>query len=489
MNEQELRLLIVDNAEDARTVREMLESAVGPRFQVQVAENLVSALNALARQSLDIVLVELTLADAQGLATFETIQRHAHGLPIVIHTGMANESQALTAVEHGAQDYLIKGKPSCQAFMRVLQYSVARHRCAVDTVQSELIEAKVIGFLAVKGGVGATTLATHFSVELARQTRARVLLMDLDMSGRSAALLLKADAPYTVADAATNLHRLDADFWGRIVCKTSCDGLELLQAPGAVGSFDQISGERVRHVLRFARTMYPHIVVDLGRAGPTSLRLLEELSEIYVVTTGGMVEMYETSRVLKRLSSLGFTGNQVRMIVNRVSGPSFVTRSAIEKALGHTACWTLSDYSSEIEAAYGSGDFIANAASLRRQCELLVARSLGTSKDAALTQPPFWSSALESLQHLFSSASHSGRASAPSVVRRKQPQAVTVEPLTPVAPSDVPPPSLGSLQRLSSSVSHEGPESAPSADSLRQPLNTAAEPETPAASLDKHSVG
>jgi pilus assembly protein CpaE len=410
----ELSLLIVDNAEDARNVREMLDSANGPRFSIQVAENLVTALNALAGQHFDVVLVELALVDSQGLATFETIQRHANGLPIVIYTGTANEMQALTAVERGAQDYLIKGKPSSQAFMRVLQYSVARHRRVAEFVKAEIIEAKVIGFLAVKGGVGATTIATHFSIELARQTRSRVLLMDLDMSGRSAALLLKADAPYSVADAATNLHRLDADFWSRIVCKTAY-GIELLQAPGAVGSFDQISGERVRHVLRFTRSLYPYIVVDLGRACPISLRLLEELSEIYVVTTGGMVEMYETSRVLKRLTSLGFTENQVRMIINRVSGPNFVTRSAIEKALGHTACWTLSDYSGELDSAYSSGNFIEESSSLRRQCDLLVARSLGTPKDGAVTQPPFWSSALESLQRLFSSVSHHGPASAPSV--------------------------------------------------------------------------
>ena len=58
MSDSELRLLIVDNAEEARNVREMLESAVGPRFHIQIAENLVSALNALAHQSIDVVLVE-----------------------------------------------------------------------------------------------------------------------------------------------------------------------------------------------------------------------------------------------------------------------------------------------------------------------------------------------------------------------------------------------------------------------------------------------
>src|SRR3974390_1258923 len=122
MPDTELKLLIVDTAEDARTVRERIESAAGPRFSVHAAETLVLALNALARHSFDVVLVGLALAGSQGLATFETIQRHAHGLPIVIHTGTANEAQALNAVERGAQDYLIKGKPSAQALVRVLQY-------------------------------------------------------------------------------------------------------------------------------------------------------------------------------------------------------------------------------------------------------------------------------------------------------------------------------------------------------------------------------
>ena len=419
MSDSELRLLIVDNAEEARNVREMLESAVGPRFHIQIAENLVSALNALAHQSIDVVLVELALVDAQGLATFETIQRHAHGLPIVIYTASPNESQDIAAVERGAQDYLVKGRTSGQALARVLQHSVARHRRAADTVKGENVEARVIGFLAVKGGVGATTLATHFSVELARQTHARVLLMDLDMSGRSAACLLKADARYSVADAATNLHRLDADFWNRIVFVTGF-GFDLLQAPGAVGSFDQLSGERVRHVLRFARTLYRYIVVDLGRAGPTSLRLLEELSEVYVVTTSGMLEVYETSRVLNKLQSLKLTENQLRLIINRVSGPSFVTKPAIEKALGHTACWTLADYSSELEDAYSSGNFIDKARSLRRQCEQLVARSLGTSKDEPVTQPSFWSSSLDSLRRVFSPVSSDGRNGARSVGNREK---------------------------------------------------------------------
>ena len=86
----------------------------------------MAGLDALAHGEFDVALVDLTLPDSQGLATFETIQRHADRLPIVVFTGVTNEMLALTAVARGAQDYLVKGRMTPQALARVLRYSMAR---------------------------------------------------------------------------------------------------------------------------------------------------------------------------------------------------------------------------------------------------------------------------------------------------------------------------------------------------------------------------
>ena len=417
MSENELRVLIVDYAEDARIVREMLESVAGPKFSAELAENLVAALSALTRSSFDVMLVELALTDSQGLSTFETLQRHARGLPIVIHTGTANEVQALNAVERGAQDYLIKGRPTPQALLRVLQYAVARHNRAGDFKHGEPTEARALGFLAAKGGVGATTLAAHFAVELARQTSSKVLLLDLDRSGRSAACLFKTDSRYSVSDAATNLHRLDPAFWARIVVPTS-HRVDLLQSPGAVGATEELSGERVRHVLRFAKTLYGYIVVDLGPASPVSLRLLEEIPEIYLVATGGMLEMYETSRALRRVTGLGFRESQVHLLINRVTGPSFVTRGAIEKALGHSSSWTISDCTRELEDIYSAGNFIDPSGSLRRQCESLVARQCGHPDKATERHPGVVAALAENFKRILSGPRSVPSEEAPSATSR-----------------------------------------------------------------------
>ncbi len=372
-----LRVLVVDNAEDGRKIREMLEGAEGAPFTVYSAETLVSALDAMARHTFDIAVVEIFLADSKGLPTFETIRRHAPGLPVVIYTGIDNEALAPAAVQRGAQDYLIKGKVTSQSLARVLHYAVMRQQGQDQPGAAGTAKARVIGILAAKGGVGATTFASHFSLELKRQTGGRVLLLDPDPTSASASFLMKIESKYTVADAASNLNRLDAAFWGSVVAKGP-GGLDVLQAPGAAGFSEPLAGDALRHVLRFARTRYDSIVVDLGRLNPVAMSLLEETSEIYLVTTNGLPEMYEAKRVAHELIERGFTSQRLRLVFNRVPESASLPQAEFAKVFGVPVFWTIFDCADELAEAYARGRFLDESLPLRKQIAQLVARSLGT---------------------------------------------------------------------------------------------------------------
>ena len=382
MPDKQLRVLLVDNASDAEVVRAMLQGAEGNAFVVQVAETLLAALDALARDSFDIAIVELSLADSHGLSTFETILRHAQNLPVVIHTGTANETLALAAVQRGAQDYLIKGKITGQALMRVLQYSVMRYQGMTQSATPITARARVIGVLAAKGGVGATTVACNLASELKLQSGGKVLILDLDGSATSASFLMKTESAYSIADAARNLSRLDSAFWSAVVCR-SANGPDLLQSPGIAGFADSVSAETVRHVLRFARTMYDSIVVDLGRLSACSLGLLEEMGEIWLITTKRLPEMFECSRVLRKLVEMGFGTSRTRLVFNRVPKLDTVSSADIERALGFPVFATLSDCSKEMDDAYADSRFLDKGLPLRRQIGQVTARLLGIEEKPA----------------------------------------------------------------------------------------------------------
>ena len=372
-------LLIEDNPGDARLVQEMLVDAEGT-FRVQTAASLVAALDALAHEKFDVALVDLSLPDSNGLETLLTVQRHAPGLPMVALTGLKSESMALAAVKQGAQDYLVKGTLTTESLVRALQYAMMRRQNSSGPADAQ--SATVVGFLGAKGGVGTTTIACHGALELQRQTKKKVLLIDLDTSSASASFLMDAHSEYTIADATMNLHRLDPSFWSNLVCSTS-HGVDLLQSPGVKRSYEPLNGERVRHVLRFARALYGYIVVDLGRLNGFTLNLTPEASELFVVTTPEVPSLYEAGYVLKKLIEPGITGGRTQLVLNRLwkGGPSSI--GDFEQALGHPVYATIGDCTSDVREAYGNGQFLDERLPLRKQTRQMIAKLLGVEEPKA----------------------------------------------------------------------------------------------------------
>jgi Flp pilus assembly CpaE family ATPase len=373
-------LLIEDNPGDARLVQEMLADAATNSFRVHTADCLVAALDELAHGKFDVALVDLSLPDSDGLETLLTVQRHAPGLPIVALTGLNSDAMALAAVERGAQDYLVKGTLATDSLVRALHYAMVRRHSASGPAEAQ--SAVVVGVLAAKGGVGATTIACQCALELQRQTKKKVLLVDLDTSSASASFLMGAHAEYTIADASMNLHRLDPSFWDNLVCSTS-HGVDLLLSPGTKTFHDPLNGERVRHVLRFARALYGYIVVDLGRLNAFSLNLTEEVTELFVVTTPEIPSLFESGHVLKKLAEPGITGGRIQLIINRLPKGAATTLSDFERALGCPVCAMLSECSAELQDAYGSGQFFDERLTLRKQTRQMVAKFLGVEDPKA----------------------------------------------------------------------------------------------------------
>jgi len=120
-------LLVEDNQLDARTMQRLLSADGDTRFDVQHVEDLKSALEALAVDSIDCVLLDLSLPDASGLhALDETLAASAH-VPVVVLTGLDDPATAIEAVDRGANDYLPKGDVNGDLVARSVRYAVARH--------------------------------------------------------------------------------------------------------------------------------------------------------------------------------------------------------------------------------------------------------------------------------------------------------------------------------------------------------------------------
>src|SRR5579864_4266651 len=77
-------LLIEDNPGDARLIELMLADAGGDFFQLERAERLAVGLRRLERDGIGVVLLDLSLPDSRGLATFSQMHAHAPNIPIIV---------------------------------------------------------------------------------------------------------------------------------------------------------------------------------------------------------------------------------------------------------------------------------------------------------------------------------------------------------------------------------------------------------------------
>lgn len=119
-------LLVEDNPGDARLLREMFSDNSSHNAELIHVETINEAEKQLSRRPFDIILLDLGLPDAQGLAAVRRARAAAPHVPLVVLTGLDDESLAAQALQEGAQDYLIKGQIETRGLLRALRYAIER---------------------------------------------------------------------------------------------------------------------------------------------------------------------------------------------------------------------------------------------------------------------------------------------------------------------------------------------------------------------------
>jgi len=161
-------LLVEDEPGDARLIREMLNEQGSHSTELVHVDCMSAAERHLAECGVDIILLDLGLPDAQGLGAIRRAHAAAPRIPLVVFTGLDDESLAEQALQEGAQDYLIKGQIERRPLLRALRYAAERKRLErlkdefVSTVSHELRTplTSITGSLGLLMGNAAGNLPT-----------------------------------------------------------------------------------------------------------------------------------------------------------------------------------------------------------------------------------------------------------------------------------------------------------------------------------------
>lgn len=129
-------LLVEDNPGDALLVKEYLdETILRPNLSIQ--NTFEKAKEILTAQEFDIVLLDLSLPDKNGIDLINSILAISNSSPIIVLTGYSDINFSIKSLSYGIADYLIKEDLNPFTLYKSIAYNIERNKILVNLKESE----------------------------------------------------------------------------------------------------------------------------------------------------------------------------------------------------------------------------------------------------------------------------------------------------------------------------------------------------------------
>ncbi len=236
--------------------------------------------------------------------------------------------------------------------------------------------ARVLAVGGARDGVGKTVLAVNAALSLLAQTRARVLLLDLDVDGcGDAAAVLGLRPPRTIAELLPYLGGLTTEAMRRQV-GVHPSGLGFLPLGDGPDAARTVDGSALGRLLDLALPLCDYAVADCGAdVNPTTVRCMERAAGLFVVATPDVLVLRHTRRLLERLQALHFPARLLHVLLNRADPGAGISPETVASTLGRPVGATFAREDAEVQASVLAGRPFATdqpRARITRACDAFV---------------------------------------------------------------------------------------------------------------------
>jgi diguanylate cyclase (GGDEF)-like protein len=236
-----MRVLLVESEmEDVLFFRDVLTEIEAGRYwhswvhiDTMNAATWGEAARILSKESADVILLDLDLADSQGVDTFRRAQAQAQQIPVILLVGAEDVALAVRLVREGAQDFLVKQQVDCVPLAHAIRNAVERHRllmaartAAMSDPLTGLLNRRGFLSLADRDRKVAERLGRRLMVMVAEPQSLSEIAAAQGEQRRDLALVEAADRLRSLAGPADLLGRIGEEQFGLAVYDTDTESVE-----------------------------------------------------------------------------------------------------------------------------------------------------------------------------------------------------------------------------------------------------------------------
>lgn len=231
--------------------------------------------------------------------------------------------------------------------------------------EAEPDQGKLISFMPVQGGNGASTIALHVAQAVARDPAAKVLLLDFDFHSGTVAFRIRLKPQHTIAYLLETSNLSDGD-WDRLA--SASNGFHVLVAPPSNSAVSVEMLGRIPAVLESARRAYSYVIADLPDPLFSSSRAILKMSDrVYLVCTPEITSLHLARRKAQQLRDAGVPNDRLGLLVNRVGAWGSFQPTEVQRVVGVPVVWTLDNDYASLHDATLAGGLVRESSSLSKQ--------------------------------------------------------------------------------------------------------------------------
>lgn len=206
--------------------------------------------------------------------------------------------------------------------------------------EDEYSQSKIITVYSNKGGIGKTTVAVNLAAELAKVTKDKVALVDLNLQLGDISTFLNLNPPFDVNYVIKKLLNKEESVLIKGFEKYKDLPLYVLADPSYIEQAESITVNQVAELFTALKKVFPYIVVDMSsNIDPISLKILDSSDWILFTTIVNIPAIRNAQRCLNLFRSRKYPADKVKIVVNRYMENDEIKIDDIENTLGQPVYW------------------------------------------------------------------------------------------------------------------------------------------------------
>lgn len=324
-------LFVLDKNEHSRQIIRSFTENLEFINEVKLYSDYKKGIEDLKQYSDPIVIVDITDDNSDLNGIVDNIKLITS--KIIITSMDYSTNTIIKALRLGAKEFLPKP---------VLQEDLVRILTMFASVspEDEDSQSKIITVYSNKGGIGKTTIAINLAIELAKVTKDKVALVDLNLQLGDISTFLNLNPPFDVNYVIQRLIDKDDDIFIKGFEKYKDNSLYVLSDSSYIEQSGSITVQQISELFRKLKKVFSYIVIDMSSSiDPVSLKILDESDWIMFTTIVNIPAIRNAQRCLNLFRSRNYPDDKIKLVINRYMENDEIKIDDIENTLGEKVYW------------------------------------------------------------------------------------------------------------------------------------------------------